>query len=310
LNDPQVVAAGFHAPYPGFDVTQPLYNALRPYPQYLDIEEDATNGTSSTYHALILKGQKRFSSGLSFLANYTASKYITDSQWAPGAYGSFPTIPNNRRLDKGVYRFDIPQRFVLSYSYDLPFGKGKSFVNKGAIMNWIAGGWTITGVQQYEEGPPAAFTGSFNISIPTVTGAANRVLGVPTRSKISCSAMQYGNPARDYLFNAGNPAQAAATGRPLAFSPSGDYAVGNMPRIDPQARQCPQMDEDIAAFKSFLVRDRYRFRVGAETFNLLNRHTWTSGADGQVITSPNFGEIVPYQPYGPRVIRLKFRVEF
>ncbi len=310
LNSPQVRALGYGAPYPGFDVTQPLYQALRPYPQYQDIVEDATNGTSSTYNALILKAQKRFSSGLSFLANYTISKYITDSQWAPGAYGSFPTIPNNRKLDKGVYRFDIPQRLVLSYSYDLPFGKGKTFLKTNAFVNAVVGGWTLSGIQQYQEGPPAAFTGSFNVNIPTVTGGANRVLGVPTRSKIACSDMVYGNPQLDYLFNAGNPAQAAATGRPLAFAPSGDYAVGNAPRIDPQARQCGQSDEDVSLFKSFVVHERYRFRVGAETFNLLNRHTWVSGSNGQVITSPNFGEIIPNQPYGPRTLRVKFRVEF
>jgi hypothetical protein len=283
---------------------------LRPYPQYLDIAEDATNGTSSTYHALILKAQKRFSSGLSFLANYTASKFITDSQWSPGAYGSFPTINNNRRLDKGLYRFDIPQRFVLSYSYDLPFGKGKKYINHSRIVDMAVGGWTITGIQQYESGFPAAFTGSFNTSIPTITGSANRVLGVPTRSNLSCSAMQYGNPAKDYLFNAGNAQQAAATGRPLAFSPSGDYQVGNMPRIDPQARQCGWMDEDLALFKSFTIRESIRVRFGAESFNLLNRHTWVSGSNGQVITAPNFGEIVPTQPFGPRTVRIKLRIEF
>ncbi len=310
LNSPQVKAKGFGAPYPGFDMTQPLYQALRPYPQYQDIVEDATNGTSSTYHALILKAQKRFSSGLSFLANYTVSKYITDSQWAPGAYGSFPTIPNNRKLDKGLYRFDIPDRFVLSYSYDLPFGKGKTFQNKNAFVNAVVGGWTVTGVQQYQGGPPAAFTGGFNVNIPTVTGGANRVLGVPTRSKVSCSAMVYGNPQLDYLFNAGNPAQALATGRPLAFSPSGDYQVGNAPRIDPQARQCGSSDEDLALFKSFTLRERFRFRVGGEGFNMLNRHTWVSGSNGQVLTSPNFGEILPSQPFGPRTMRIKFRVEF
>ncbi len=310
LNSPQVKAAGFGAPYPGFDMTQPLYQALRPYPQYQDIVEDATNGTSSTYNALILKAQKRFSSGLSFLANYTASKFITDSQWSPGAYGSFPTIANNRKLDKGVYRFDIPQRFVLSYSYDLPFGKGKSFLRKNAFVNAVVGGWTVSGIQQYQRGFPAAFTGSFNVSIPTISGVANRVLGVPTRSKIACSALQYGNPQLDYLFNAGNPAEAAATGRPLAFSPSGDYQVGNAPRIDPQARQCGEADEDVAIFKSFVLRERFRFRVGGESFNLLNRHTWVSGADGQVITAPNFGEIIPSQPFGPRTVRVKIRIEF
>ena len=310
LNSPQVRAAGFGAPYAGFDMNQPLYQALRPYPQYLDIPEDATNGTSSTYNALVLQGQKRFSSGLSFLVNYTVSKYITDSQWAPGAFGASPSIPNNRKLDKGVYRFDVPQRLVLSYSYDLPVGKGKKYLNRSRVLDLVAGGWTITGLQQYQRGVPASFTGSFNKTIPTIGGSATRIAGVPTRSKVSCGDMVYGDPQRDYLFNAGNPAQAAATGRPLAFAPSGDYQIGNVPRIDPQARQCGQIDEDIAIFKSISIRENLKVRVGAEGFNVFNRHTWVSGSTGQDITSPNFGEIVPNQPYGPRTVRLKFRMEW
>jgi hypothetical protein len=122
--------------------------------------------------------------------------------------------------------------------------------------------------------------------------------------------MEYGNPKKNYLFNAGNPAEAAATGRPLAFAPAGNFAIGNMPRFDPQARQCPVMNEDLSIFKSFVIRENLRFRFGAEAINLLNRHTWLSGATGQVITSPNFGNIVPSQPFGPRVVTLKFRMEF
>jgi hypothetical protein len=310
LNSPQVQAAGFGAPYPGFNMTSPLYQALLRYPQYLGLREDATNGTSGTYHALILKAQKRFSSGLSFLANYTVSKFITDSQWLPGAFGSFPTVPNNRALDKGLYRFDVPQRLVLNYSYDLPFGKRKKFLGNSRVLDLAFGGWTITGIQQYQRGVPASFSGSFNKSIPTVGGGALRVVGVPTRSSIACGDLQYANPQRNYLFNAGNPAQAASTGRPLAFAPAGDYQIGNIPRIDPQGRQCGREDEDLAIFKSFTIRESVRFRFGAESFNLLNRHTWVSGVNGQSITAPNFGEIVPDQPFGPRVVRLKFRMEW
>ena len=310
LSNPQVRAAGYGPPYPGFDMNQPLYQSLRPYPQYQDLAENATNGTSSTYNALVLKAQKRFSSGLSFLANYTWSKYITDSQWSSGSSGSFPTINNNRKLDKGLYRFDVPQRLVLSYSYDLPFGKGKKLLNHSRVIDLAVGGWTITGLQQYTQGYPAAFTGSFNTAIPTITGLANRAADVPTRSAISCRDMVFNNPKLNYMFNAGNPAQAAATGRPLAFIPSGNYSIGNMPRFDPVARQCPVFDEDISIFKSFTIREHFRFRAGAEAINLLNRHTWLSGGNGQVITSPNFGVIVPSQVYGPRVVTVKFRVEF
>jgi hypothetical protein len=122
--------------------------------------------------------------------------------------------------------------------------------------------------------------------------------------------LQFGNPAKNYLFNAGNPEQAARTGRPLAFAAAGDYQVGNIPRIEPATRQCGRMDEALTIFKSFNIRESLRFRFGAEAFNLLNRHTWTSGVNGQAITAADFGEIVPEQPFGPRTVRLKLRVEW
>ena len=310
LSDPRVQSRGFGLPYAGFDPNQSLYQALRPFPQYQSVAENATNGTSSTYHAVAIKAQKRFAGGLSFLANYTASKFITDSQWAPGAFGAFPTVPNNRKLDKGLYRFDIPQRLVLSYSYDLPFGRNKKFLNKGRAMDLALGGWNVTGIQQYQKGWPASFAGSFNTGIPTIASRANRAAGVPTRSNIACRDIEFGNPARNFIYNAGNAAQAARTGRPLAFIPSGDYTVGNTPRADPEARQCGRMDETLTIFKSFTIREALRFRIGAEAYNLFNRHTWESNGNGQPVTAPNFGEVIPSQPFGPRTVRLKFRMEW
>ena len=313
VNPARVIApklVGAEAP-----VTQPTPHELfRPcllLPQYTGVSENASSGTSASYHAAIIKAQKRFSSGLSFLASYTVSKYITDSQWAPGAFGASPRVANNRKLDKGLYRFDVPQRFVLTYSYELPFGKGKKFLGStNKVAGAIVGGWTLSGLQQYQGGAPGSFGGSFNQTIPTIGGTVNRIAGVPIRSGISCGDMVYGDPQRNYLFNAGNADQAKATGRPLAFAPAGDFQVGNNPRIDPQARQCGRMNEDVAISKTFSFREKIRFQVGVEAFNLLNRHTWASGAFGQGVTAPNFGEIVPDQPYGPRQIQVKARLQW
>ena len=311
LNSPELVAAGFTAPYAGFDTSQPLYQALRPFPQYGDILDDGTTGTSGSYHAAIIKAQKRFSNGLSFLASYTVSKFMTDSQWAPGGFGGAPSVPNNRKLDKGVYRFDIPQRLVLSYTYQLPFGRGKKFLaNSNKMANAIAGGWEISGLHQYQRGAPASFSDTFNTTIPTIGGIANRVAGVPTRSSLSCSELEYGNPQKNYLFNAGNPEQAARTGRPLAFAPAGEFQIGNTPRMDPQARQCGWQTEDVSLTKNFVIREKIRFQLGAEAYNLLNRHTWESGAFGQSVNAPNFGEITPSQPFGPRRVQLKLRMQW
>jgi len=310
FNSPDVRALGFAKPYPEFDENLALSRALIPYPQYTGVTEDASNHTSSTYHAAVFKVQKRFSAGLTFLTSYTISKYISDTTWAPGAYGSSPRDSYNRSLEKAVQRFDIPQRLVLAYSYDLPFGRGKRFASSNKAVNAVIGGWTVAGLHSYMSGTPIGLGGSLSLPIPTVGSVANVNTAVPLRSNIPCSGLRFGDPQRNYIFNAGNPTQAARTGRPLAFLPEGDFQIGNMPSVSPTARQCAVFNEDFTITKGFLIAERFRFRFGAEMFNVLNRHTWQFGLQGSNVAASNFGEILPYQANGPRQIQMKLRVEW
>ncbi len=77
---------------------------------------------SSNYDALQASFEKRFPRGLSFLASYTWSKSIDDSSlWNGGA-----VAVTNFHLERGLSTFDARHRFVASYTYDLPFGHGRS----------------------------------------------------------------------------------------------------------------------------------------------------------------------------------------
>ena len=130
------------------------------------------------------------------------------------------------------------------------------------------------------------------------------------RSKFSCGELEFGNPAKNHLFNAGNAAQAARTGLPAAFQPEGDFKIGNTPNTDPHARQCPTFNEDINITKSIPVRENLRIRFGADIFNVLNRHSFESGKGGQDVSGQNFGVINVFQIAGPRQVQLHIRVEF
>ena len=81
LNDavgsPQAIAAGVSAPFPGF--TGSVAQALRPYPQFLNITDNTQNTGHSRYNALQLRAQKYLSNGLTFLVSYTYSQTITDT---------------------------------------------------------------------------------------------------------------------------------------------------------------------------------------------------------------------------------------
>jgi hypothetical protein len=311
LSSPQVQALGFTAPYAGFSMSQPLYQALLPHPQYTGLTDTAVPWTSSTYNAGIVKLQKRFSSGLSLSANYTWSKQLTDMYGQSPA--AVPLDAYNFSLSKGLAQQDVPERAVISYSYQLPIGRGRKFLpSAGGVGGFLLGGWTISGIQTYQDGFPALVVGGLGTTIPTVSAQANQVEGVPLRSSLSCRAAQFGNPLKDHLFNAGNPAEAAATGLPLAFSSEGNYGFGNAPIDQPHARQCGTEDEDFTLDKVMRVHEKIGVRFGVEVYNVFNRHSWetVANASTQNINSSTFGVIQPYQVNGPREFQMKLRVEF
>jgi hypothetical protein len=292
-------------------MSQPLYQALLPHPQYTGLTDTAVPWTSSTYNAGIVKLQKRFSSGLSLSANYTWSKQLTDMYGQSPA--AVPLDAYNFSLSKGLAQQDVPERAVISYSYQLPIGRGRKFLpSAGGVGGFLLGGWTISGIQTYQDGFPALVVGGLGTTIPTVSAQANQVEGVPLRSSLSCRAAQFGNPLKDHLFNAGNPAEAAATGLPLAFSSEGNYGFGNAPIDQPHARQCGTEDEDFTLDKVMRVHEKIGVRFGVEVYNVFNRHSWetVANASTQNINSSTFGVIQPYQVNGPREFQMKLRVEF
>ena len=311
LNSPQVQALGYKAPFPQFNPSLPLYRALLPYPQYTSLQNQAAARTSSDYDAALFTVEKRYSNGLTLLAHYTISKQITDTDWGAGNRGTVARDPYNFRLDKGLDRYDTPQRLVASYSYELPFGTGKKFASTGAVGKYVLGGWTVAAIHNYQAGSPLNISGAQSVGIPTITASANRVLGVPVRSSTSCSDLKFGDFQRDHMLNAGNAAEAAATGLPLAYVPEGDYQIGDTPKFDPHARQCWTLNENVSLVKRFpVVRERMHLVLGADAINVFNRHQFSTGVQGVSTTSATFGLIQPYQPFGPRVVQIRMRIDW
>jgi hypothetical protein len=261
---------------------------------------------------VIFKVEKRYSNGLSLLAHYTISKQITDTDWGPGNRGTSARDPYNARLDKALGRYDTPQRLVASYSYELPFGPGKKLLNHGVAAKYLAGGWQLAAIHNYQAGSPMNITGGQSVGIPGNIGVtANRAAGVPVRSSIGCSDLVFGDPLRSHMLNAGNAAQAAATGLPLAYIPQGDFQVGNAPKFDPEVRQCWTLSENLSLVKRFpVIVERIHLVLGADAINAFNRHQFQTAVQGASTTSATFGSIQPYQPFGPRVVQVRMRVDW
>ena len=127
------------------------------YPQY-NYLFFAANEATSNYHALAAKFHRQFAHGLSFLANYTWSKTLTNTIQG-GA-----TSPLNQRAvcrdcDKSLAGFNVPQRLVASVVWDLPVGRGERFLsNTNRGVNQIIGGWTINAIAAFSKGNPFIVT--------------------------------------------------------------------------------------------------------------------------------------------------------
>jgi hypothetical protein len=141
-------------PYPSFDGS--VARALRPFPQYENINTHRLNNGYSTYHSMQVTFTKRSDRGLSFIAAYTFSKSLATADSAgPGDYNFYYTRQDiyNRRADYSVTNFNIPNDLKLTWIYDAPFGKSGRWFKSGA-MSYILGGWTVSGIQRYRSGSP------------------------------------------------------------------------------------------------------------------------------------------------------------
>jgi len=113
------------------------------------------SSASSTYHSMQARAEKRFSQGFTFLASYTFSKAIDDSSGVPASTATSNNPQNSFDLqsERGLSEFDVRHRFVASFIYELPFGKGKQFLQSG-IASSIFGNFEIAGIFAAQTGRP------------------------------------------------------------------------------------------------------------------------------------------------------------
>ena len=138
---------------------------LRPFPQYDSVNVRAVHEADSIYHALQTKLEHRFSHGLSLQASYVYSKVISNAPSRLAVNLANPGIQdsNNLRAERSLANIDVPQRFVVSYIYELPFGPGKPILGfVGPTLGKIVGGWQLNGVTTFQGGVPLGLTTSVN----------------------------------------------------------------------------------------------------------------------------------------------------
>ncbi|MGH9667727.1 MAG: TonB-dependent receptor domain-containing protein [Bryobacteraceae bacterium] len=293
VNSDAARAAGILPPYPGFTGT--VAQALRPYPQYQGIGEFYEKDGHTTYESLQVKAEKRYSSGLNLLAAFTWSKNLVNADYPLNGGNSLfglaaPQDNANYRSLKAYSPNDVPKRFVVSYIYELPFGKGKRFSLSGA-KDILFGGWQVSGIYSYQNSNPLAFTTS--LSNPLFGGPIrpNVTTDVPFRAPISGSSF---NPFKDNYISPGFVTLPAA------------FMFGTA-ALNYNLRGFALYNEDMALAKSFHIKERVRCEFRWEAYNALNRVVW--GAPNTNISSSAFGKISG-QGNPPRNMQLGLKINY
>jgi hypothetical protein len=233
---------------------------------------------------------------------YTNSKLISNTDtltsWLETGVGSLQDN-NNLRGERSLSSQDVPQRMVISYVLDLPFGQGKKYLsNVNGSLNNIVGGWGIDGVTTFQRGFPLVFRNG-QVNDATLFGAGSRPNLLPGCIKSSAAT---GTARLNDWFNTS------------CFTAPADFTFGDEPRVDSTLRSDGVNNFDVAAFKNLLLdregRASMEFRV--EFFNLFNRTQFSPPSTTCCFANnANFGVVTSTAPgTNPRLIQFALKFLF
>lgn len=251
---------------------------LRPYPQFTTLTPLYSSGASSNYHALQITFGKKLSKGMMIDGNYTWAKNIEEGLTHQDSY--------NIRGSRGLATIDIAHRFVISYLYELPFGKGRKFGGSApGVLDAFIGGWQFNGITTFQSGTPLTITanntaGLFNpLTRPNTNGRDANLSGkVDERLNRYFDTTVYTQPA---AFTFGN--------------------VGPTVNI----RNDITRNFDLSLFKQFRPIERMAVQFRVEALNAFN--TPRFGGPNTSVTSTTFGQITS-QANAPRQLQFGLKL--
>jgi hypothetical protein len=249
------------------DANQPHPNTLpynpRPNPAFSDVNLLESRG-NSTYNSLQTRFQQTLQRGLSALASYTWSKSIDDASgfFSSAGDANYPQNSYDTAMERGLSGFDVRHRLNLSYSYDLPLGKGR-----------LRAGWRTTGIWTFQTGAPFSaylLSGMDNSN----TGISTLGFGSNDRPNILRSPSVV-NPGPDGWFNT----------TAFALPPFGSFGnAGRNILIGPGLQTV-----NVALLKDTILSEGKALQFRAEVFNALNHANFN--LPDNFYGSPTFGKI-------------------
>ena len=299
ITDPLVIEAGFKKPFSSFPDTQTLAQALRPYPQFLNVTNRNSGDGRTWYDALQAKAERRFGAW-QMMASYTWSKSLAQLHYRQifTQNQTYPQDAYNLAPEKSYSWFHLPHVVNILNSFDLPFGRGRKWLSSNRALDLVAGGWTVAAAQRYwtSGNGPTTVANSLGNVLYTGLKRAN-VTGAPLRTSATRGDLDPGIASIRY-FNA------------AAFALPGEFEFGNAAMFYEEFRQPAVFQENLSILKQFNVfyinETPIRLTYRADIFNLFNR---TNFGVNMAVGNPAFGQATGPQQ-GPRLITMGLRLEF
>ena len=294
--------------YPGFATQGGAFagtvaQSLRAFPQYGIINNRLESQGQSFYNAGKVDLTRRFAQGIQAGLSYTFAKLITDA--GEDIFGDSPLNgviqnPFDRQALRSVSPSVPPHSLVFNYIYELPFGKGRRWLNQGGFVDRLVGGFQVTGIHRYRSGPALTpFIAGGQRDFLQLSGYLGNlrpnITGQPFYTDVPAGGVDYRylNPAafsRPLDFRAApaftldgttvNPAYASYYADPNRFFGNAAPTYGGL-------RAQPFYTEDFSIMKKTKVTETTYFEIRVEFFNLLNRGRF--GIPNVNVDDVNFG---------------------
>ncbi len=271
--------------------TVPRHRLLRPHPQFVSVNLSGdTPGASSSFNALYIKFNKRFSGGLNLMTSYQFSKAIDNASENQGWIVS-DTFRDygNRSLDRSVSGHDVPQSFATALVWEVPVGKGRMLGAKmHPALDTLVGGWEVSGVIRLTSGTP------LRLAAPNTLSAYG--FGIVNAQVANLRDVSVSERRPEQWFNT------TAVRAPAPFT------LGNAPRFAPNLRADGTHHADVNIAKNFQIMEKLRAQFRGELYNLTN--TPQFGVPGLTVGAADFGQVNGTRFNDRRTVQLGLKLLF
>jgi len=297
---------------------------LKPFPQFNNVYARQVTEGQNQYNAGIVEWTRRLSHGWGGRISYTYSVLKDNQIGETNFYSNVGTNPLNNynynpsapacaagaqystacydpRADWGYGILDVPHRIIIAPQVELPFGKGKTFLNGGGLSDVILGGWSASFITTWQAGFP------LNVQ----ESNPNSVLGGGTGARpniIPGVDLKTAGSYEDRLATADHPA--ATWINPAAFTLATFGTFGNAPRTITDLRTPTQFNTDLSVIKNFGLGGSKVAQVRLEVLNLFNRPTVRALSGSNTYAPGNAFGTTTSQSGFMRIMQFMFRFSF